>query len=60
MEDAAANFALTGKASFADFTKSVLADMHAVADDHSMRRAPDRRTAEVRVVRKAEAFEYCA
>lgn len=36
--------------------------MHAAADDHSMRRdrrAPERRTAEVRVMRKAEAFEYC-
>lgn len=42
---------------------AALITMHAVADDHSMRRdrrAPERRTAEVRVMRKAEAFEYCA
>ncbi|TWD52506.1 phage tail tape measure protein [Pseudomonas sp. SJZ131] len=31
MEDAAVNFALTGKASFADFTKSILADMARIA-----------------------------
>jgi len=42
---------------------AALITMHAVADDHSMRRdrrTPERRTAEVRVMRKAEAFEYCA
>lgn len=31
MEDAAANFAITGKLSFADFTKSILADMARIA-----------------------------
>jgi lambda family phage tail tape measure protein len=31
MEDAAANFAITGKFSFSDFTKSVLADMARIA-----------------------------
>lgn len=31
MEDAAVNFAMTGKASFSDFTKSVIADMARIA-----------------------------
>jgi DNA-binding CsgD family transcriptional regulator len=45
------------------FVLAALIAMHAVIDDQSMRRdrrAPDRRTAQVRVVRKAESFEYHA
>lgn len=45
------------------FVLAGLIAMHAVIDDQSMRRdrrAPDRRTAQVRVVRKAESFEYHA